>query len=120
MGRTNSAKKTGKRPPVGARRGGGARNRAQEEKLENLIEELRAAAEALGIRVRRERLLREVGYHVRSGFCRLDDQEMLLVDPDLPADVQVELLVGAIAGRDLSGIALSEIAQGALNGESPG
>ena len=35
--------------------------------MENLIEELRDAAEVIGIRVRRERLLREVGYHVRSG-----------------------------------------------------
>lgn len=88
--------------------------------MENLIEELRDAAEVIGIRVRRERLLREVGYHVRSGLCRLDDQEMLLLDPDLPAEVQVELLVGALADRDLSEIALSDLALGALNGESPG
>ena len=87
-----------KRPPAPAspRR---ARSVALNERLEGLIEELRTAAEAVGIRVRRERLLRDVGYQVRSGLCRLDDQEMLLLEQGLAADVQIDLLVAAAAER---------------------
>ena len=65
-------------------------------------------------------ILREVGYHVRSGLCRLDDQEILLVESELAPDVQVDLLLGALAGRDLSGIPLSEEAMGMLRAGSPG
>lgn len=110
--------KVKKRPPASARRGGSARDREKNEKLEALIEELRNAAESIGIRVRRERLLREVGYHVRSGLCRLDDQEILLLESELAPDVQVDLLIGALAGRDLSGVPLSENAQDAIRAGS--
>jgi len=97
-----------------------AKDREKSAKLETLIDELRVAAESIGIRVRRERLLREVGYHVRSGLCRLDDQEMLLVESDLAPDVQVDLLLGALTGRDLSGVSLSEEAQQLLRGVPAG
>jgi len=100
--------KVRKRPPASARRRVSAKDREKNEKLENLIDELRTAAESIGIRVRRERLLREVGYHVRSGLCRVDDQEILLVESELSPDVQVDLLLGALMGRDLSGIPLSD------------
>jgi hypothetical protein len=80
-----------------------------------LIEELRSAAEAVGIRVRRERLLRDVGYQVRSGLCRLDDQELLLLEQGLAADVQVDLLVAALSGRDLEAVPLSDAARRVLD-----
>lgn len=112
--------KVRKRPPASARRRVSAKDREKTEKLEALIGELRTAAEAIGIRVRRERLLREVGYHVRSGLCRLDDQEILLVESELAPDVQIELLLGALAGRDLSGVPLSEEALQLLRGGSAG
>ncbi len=119
MARTAKSK-VRKRPPASARRRGSAKDRKKDEKLESLIDELRSAAESIGIRVRRERLLREVGYHVRSGLCRLDDQEILLVESELAPDVQVDLLLGALAGRDLSGIPLSEEATQMLRAGSPG
>ncbi len=100
--------KVRKRPPASARRRGSTKDQEKNAKLEALIDELRTAAESIGIRVRRERLLREVGYHVRSGLCRLDDQEILLVESELAPDVQVDLLLGALTGRDLSGVPLSE------------
>lgn len=100
--------KVRKRPPAAARRRVSAKDREKNEKLEGLIDELRTAAETIGIRVRRERLLREVGYHVRSGLCRVDDQEILLVESELAPDVQIDLLLGALTGRDLSGVPLSE------------
>lgn len=102
-----------KRPPAPAspRR---ARPSAREERLEGLIDELRTAAEAVGIRVRRERLLRDVGYQVKSGLCRLQEQEMLLLEQGLSADVQIDLLVNALSRRDLAGVPLSEEARDLL------
>ncbi|MDG2307929.1 MAG: hypothetical protein P8R42_25405 [Candidatus Binatia bacterium] len=111
--------KVRKRPPASARRRGSAKDRAKEEKLEALIAELRTAAESIGIRVRRERLLREVGYHVRSGLCRVDDQEILLVESELAPDIQVDLLLGALSGRDLSGVPLSEEVLVMIRGGEP-
>ena len=107
MSRASRAK-AGKRPPAPTRRRVSQKEREKKEKLEALIRELRDAVESLGIRVRRERLLREVGYHVKSGFCRLDGQEIFLVESDLAPQVQIDLLLSALAERDLSGLSLSE------------
>ena len=54
-----------------------------------------------------ERLKREVGYSVRSGLCRVEGEEVLLIESDLTPDVQVDLLVGLLATRDLSLVNLS-------------
>lgn len=96
-----------KRPPALAspRR---KRPSARDEKLEGVIEELRTAAEAVGIRVRRERLLRDVGYQVHSGLCRFQEQEILLLESGLSADVQIDLLVAALSKRDLAAVPLSD------------
>jgi hypothetical protein len=103
-----------KRPPAPASPRG-ARSASRSERLEGLIDELRGAAEAVGIRVRRERLLRDVGYQVRSGLCRLDGQEMLLLEQGLSADVQIDLLVAALSGRELESVPLSDAARRLLD-----
>ena len=54
-----------------------------------LLDELKAAAEKTGLRVREERLLREVGYRVRSGRCRLADDQLLFIDRTLPVTAQI-------------------------------
>lgn len=76
--------------------------------------ELRAAAQAAGIRVREERLLREVGYHARSGLCRLRGEEVLLLDSDLPAELRIDLLSEALEGRPVDEGILSDEARAAL------
>ena len=78
------------------RRGGRAaatpkRPSARAARLAALIAELENAAEAVGIRVRRERLMREVGYHARSGLCRVGGEEILFLDHDLSPDDEIEL-----------------------------
>jgi hypothetical protein len=77
-----------------------------------LLDELKAAAEKVGLRVREEPLLREVGYRVRSGYCRLRDDEMLLLDRALPVSAQIDVLVDELAGRPLGDIYLSPVARG--------
>lgn len=76
-----------------------------------LLDELKAAAEKVGLRVREEHLLREVGYRVRSGRCRLRDDELLLLDRALPASAQIEVLVDELANRPLGDVYLSPAAR---------
>jgi hypothetical protein len=84
---------------------------AREERLRAVAKELRSAAETVGIRVREERLMREVGYHPHSGLCRLRGEEILLIDHELAPDLQIELLLSALEGYDLEQFALSDDAR---------
>lgn len=76
-----------------------------------LLDELKAVAEKVGLRVREERLLREVGYRVRSGRCRLQADELLFIDRTLPVSAQIDVLVDELAGRSLDDIYLSPAAR---------
>ncbi len=68
---------------------------------EALCEELKALADKLGVRVREEILLREVGYRVRSGLCRVRGEDVVFLDRHLTPGERVDVLLGALAGRDL-------------------
>jgi hypothetical protein len=72
-----------------------------------LVDELKAAAERLGLHVREERLLREVGYRVRSGTCRVGENEIIFIDRDIPVAAQIDVLVDELAARPTDGIYLS-------------
>lgn len=73
--------------------------------------ELGDLAESLGIQVRREKLLREVGYHARSGFCRVDGKPVLILDSESPGESRVELLLDVLADRDLADVEISDEAR---------
>lgn len=98
---------------AGRRRGRAAagatpkRPSARAARLAALIAELENAAEAVGIRVRRERLMREVGYHVRSGLCRVEGEDVLFLDHDLSPDDEIELLAVLLSERDLAAVEMS-------------
>lgn len=64
----------------------------QEKKAKALLEELVARAKGLGIEVRTEKLLREVGYRAHSGRCRLNGKELIIIDRDAPLTDQVGFL----------------------------
>ncbi len=68
---------------------------------EALCEELKGLAEKLGIRVREEILLREVGYRVRSGLCRVRGEDVIFLDRHLTSGERLEVLLAALDGRDL-------------------
>ncbi len=76
-------------------------------RAEELCEELKALAERMGIRVREEVLLREVGYHPRSGSCRVRGEEVLFVDRSLPPAERVAVLTDELRRRNLEGIYVS-------------
>jgi len=66
-----------------------------------LLEELKALAKQLGIRVREEKLLREAGYRVRGGSCRVHEQEMVFLDRDQPPSERIEILLDELTRRNV-------------------
>ena len=64
-------------------------------------------ATRLGFEVRQERLLREVGYRVRSGSCRVRETRVILLDRVLPVNAQIDILVDELAGHPLDDVYLS-------------
>ena len=83
-----------------------------------LLQELKGLAEQLGIRVREEKLLREVGYQVRGGGCRVNGQEMVFLDRDLPVPERVDILVDELSQKALDKDALSPALRRLLSGGS--
>ena len=81
-----------------------------------LLEELKELAKRLGFEVRQEKLLREVGYHVRSGSCRVRDTNIILLDRALPLHAQIEVLVEELSGSRLDDVYLSPEARRLLEG----
>ena len=81
-----------------------------------LLDELKTAAEKLGLQVREERLLREVGYRVRSGRCRLRADEIIFLERGLPVQVHIDVLIDELAHRSLDDIYLSPAARSLVEG----
>jgi hypothetical protein len=79
----------------------------QQLRQQRLVDELIEAAERLGLTVRREKLLREVGYRARGGACRLREENLVIIDRDQPPHEQLEILAEALRGRDLEAVYLS-------------
>lgn len=92
---------------------------AGSRRLGQLADELIDAAERVGLRVRHEKLLREVGYHAQSGVCRVGDEEIVILDSDAAPDAKVDLLSAVLAGRDLSAIAVSDEARASIESSRP-
>lgn len=76
-----------------------------------LLDELKSAAEKVGLRVREEKLLREVGYRVRSGRCRLRGDDVLFLDRGLPTGAHIDLLIDELSRRPLDDLYLSPAAR---------
>ena len=67
---------------------------------ETLLQELTESAQRRNIEVRTEKLFREVGYHAKSGRCRLKGQDLIIIDRDTPVAEQVEFLAYALDERE--------------------
>jgi hypothetical protein len=76
-----------------------------------LLDELKQAAIHLGFEVREEKLLREVGYRVRRGSCRVREAHVIFMDRGLPLGAQIEVLAEELAGRPLDDVYLSPAAR---------
>ncbi|MBI5503224.1 MAG: hypothetical protein HY899_00370 [Deltaproteobacteria bacterium] len=69
-----------------------------------LLERLKEIAAASGLEVREERLYREVGYSVRSGVCRVGDQEVLLLDKNSATAERIDALCSILSERNLDSV----------------
>jgi len=74
---------------------------------EVLCEQLKELATKLGITVREEVLLREAGYRVRSGLCRVRGQDVFFLDRHARAEEKLDVLVRELARRDLETVYVS-------------
>ena len=86
-------------------------NEQTNSRTERVLDELIEAAERVGLKVRRERIMREVGYRARSGACRLRDNDMVIIDRDQPPNEELEIVAEALKGRDLEAVYLSPAAR---------
>ena len=84
-----------------------AKERRAAYKIDAILEELKAVAGRIGLEVREERLLREIGYQVRSGSCRVRDQNILFLDREQPPAARMEVLLEELSRRDLGEIYVS-------------
>ena len=73
---------------------GRAKNR-QEARLQELI----LSAKRMNIHVRTEKLLREAGYRAKSGSCRVNGRDLILIDRDARLSDQIEFLTSELAER---------------------
>jgi hypothetical protein len=76
-------------------------------KIDAVLVELKELAGRLGVEVREERLLREIGYQVRSGSCRVREQNILFLDRDLSPAHRMEVLLDELSRRDLGEVYVS-------------
>lgn len=83
----------------------------KESRLLKLVDELSDAAGRVGLEVRRERILREVGYRARGGACRLREKDLVIIDREQPAAEQLEVLAEALRSHDLEALYLSPAAR---------
>jgi hypothetical protein len=88
-----------------------ARMSEKRARLLKLADELIEAARRLGVEVRREKLLREVGYRARGGPCRLRDQHLIIIDREMPPADQIEIIAEALRGRSHEQLYLSPAAR---------
>ncbi|MCS6925172.1 MAG: hypothetical protein NZ578_04630 [Candidatus Binatia bacterium] len=75
-------------------------------------------AEQLGIRVREEKLFREVGYRVRGGGCRVHGQDLVFLDRDLPLAERIEIMLDELTRHNLNPELLSPPLRRLLEGVS--
>jgi hypothetical protein len=64
----------------------------QEARLQTLI----GTAKAMNIEVRTEKLLREAGYRVHSGRCRIKGQNLILINRDASIADQIAFLAAEL------------------------
>ena len=81
-----------------------ANDKQVDEKKRLLLDQLEEVASAIGIEVREERLMREVGYTVHSGPVRLNGKDVVLLDSNADLGELIEAMLDFLCARDLDGV----------------
>ncbi len=66
-----------------------------------LLDRLKAVAESVGLDVREEKLVGGAGYSVRSGICRVNGKDTVMLDRNLPLSERTDVLATALSKMDL-------------------
>src|ERR1700745_394235 len=82
-----------------------------EARVMRIVDELAEAAQRVGLEVRREKIMREIGYRTRGGACRLRDKNLVIIDRDPPAARTLGGIPEARRSRDLEALYLSPAAR---------
>jgi hypothetical protein len=82
----------------------GASGKKADEKRRLLLDQLKEIAAGIGIDVREERLVREVGYAVHSGPCRVNGKDVVLLDSGADLTELIDAMLDYLGGRDLDGV----------------
>lgn len=83
-----------------------------------VLEELIESARRCGLEVRREKILREVGYRARGGACRVKQRELVIVDREQSVEEQIEVVADALRERGLESLYLSPAARRMIGSDS--
>lgn len=87
-------------------------------RAQRLLDELLEAARRLGLEVRREKLMREIGYRARGGSCRVRERDLIILDSVQPPAEQLEVLADALKERNFEGLYLSPAARRMIQSEA--
>jgi hypothetical protein len=90
-----------------------------DDKQRLLLDQLEEVASSIGIEVREERLMREVGYTVHSGPCRVNGRDVVLLDSNAELSELIEAMLDFLAGRDLDGVYIEPQLRELINGRAP-
>ena len=87
-------------------------------RAQRLLDELVEAARRCGLEVRREKLMREIGYRARGGSCRVRERDLIILDSVQPPAEQLEVLADALRERNFDGLYLSPAARRMIQNEA--
>src|SRR6204780_5673552 len=91
-----------------------------EPRMLRIVDEPAEAAQRVGLEVRREKIMREIGYRTRGGACRLREKDLVIIDRDQPAAEQLEGIAEALRSRALESLYLSPAARRVVHlGDGP-
>lgn len=91
---------------------------ARGARAQRLLDELIEAARRCGLEVRREKLMREIGYRARGGSCRVRERDLIILDSLQPPAEQLEVLADALKERNFEGLYLSPAARRMIQSEA--
>ena len=71
--------------------------------LKNKIEDLKSVAEKLAIEIKTTNLS-DQEFHIKSGYCKLNEKNLIFLDKSLSLKEQTEVILDALKNFDINNI----------------
>ena len=101
-----------------ARPRSGASKEDERERL--LLDQLKQIAGGIGAEVREEKLVREVGYAVHSGPCRVRGRDVVLLDTNAELAERIDTMIAFLSTCDLESLYIEPHLREMITGHSSG